>query len=509
MSEAQDPSAAAHPVGTAAQLRGPGSAEPPARLAPDRGPADPGGGVEARGIDQIPPGERHGRPRELFFVWFSSNLAYLYILLGGSLVMLGLSVPQALVVLVAGNLFWVLVGLLAMSGPATGTASAVVMRAFFGVRGNRLVGSGLGWLTAVGYEAINLAITAFAGLALIETLGGDGESGPMRVGVLLVVSVATFTISIYGHAAIVRTSKVLTVGLALCLLVAGGYVVAGSDPGSYTPAGSSSAPLAVALIGFTVIASGPLSWLTGADYARYLPRSASRRAVAGWTMGGGFLAAVLLGLVGVMAGTAVDMADPQSSMKALMSDWFYPVFLVTVMVGTLANNVLTSYSSGLMLQAVGVRTSRARTVFVDAVLGGVIALYALFAESFLTALNNILALSVTYLGPIMAIYATDLVLRRNRYDGRELCDERVGAPFWYGSGIGWVGVGAFLTGTVTALLCVNTTLLTGPLSSAWGGADLAAVVGPLTAAGVYAALYRWGEGVRLRAASRAGGTDGR
>lgn len=454
------------------------------------------GKIETRGIEPIPVAERHGHARELFFVWFSSNMAYLYILLGGSLVMLGLSVWQALLVLVAGNLFWFLVGLLAVTGPVAGTASSVIMRAFFGVRGNRVIGSGLGWLTAVGYEAINLAISTLASLAFLERFG-IGSSTPAKIIVLLVVGVATFTISIYGHATIVRMSKALAFGLTLCLLLVGAFVASRAHFGSYTPQGASSAPLSAVLIGFTVIASGPLSWLTGADYSRYLPQRTSRTAVAGWTMTGGFLAAVLLGFIGILAGTAVDMSDPQTSMKTLMPGWFYPLFLIVVMIGTLANNVLTSYSSGLMLQAVGVRASRAKTVFLDALLGGAIALYALFASSFLTALNNILALSVAYLGPIIAIYALDIVLRRNQYNGRDLCNERPGAPFWHTSGIGWAGASAFIVGTATALLCVHTTLWTGPVSRTLGGADLSAISGPLAAALVYAALYQRSEAVRV------------
>lgn len=458
---------------------------------PEVAARDVAGRIEQRGIDLIPDAERHGHARELFFVWFSSNMAYLYILLGGSLVMLGMSTWQALVVLVAGNLFWFLTGLLAVTGPVTGTASSVIMRALFGVRGNRVIGSGLGWVTAVGYEAINLAISTFACLALLQRLGA-GTGGPTKVVMLLVVGVVTFTISIYGHATIVRTSKALAVVLTVVLLLVGVYVAVNSHFGSYTPKDASSAPPSTVLIGFTVIASGPLSWLTGADYARYLPRRTPRTAVAGWTMAGGFLAAVLLGFIGILAGTAVDMSDPQTSMKTLMPGWFYPLFLLAVMVGTLANNVLTSYSSGLMLQAVGLRASRAKTVFLDAILGGAIAVYALFASSFLTALNNILALSVVYLGPILTIYALDVVLRRNRYDGAALCDERPGSPFWYTSGIFWTGAAAFAAGTAIAFLCVNTTLWTGPISHRLGGADLSAIAGPLTAALVYGGLRRWG-----------------
>ncbi|MDT7562363.1 MAG: nucleobase:cation symporter, family, partial [Pseudonocardiales bacterium] len=67
---------------------------------------DRAGQIETRGIDFVPDTERHGRARELFVVWAASNINYLYLVLGGTLVLLGLNAWQAMLVVVAGNLFW-------------------------------------------------------------------------------------------------------------------------------------------------------------------------------------------------------------------------------------------------------------------------------------------------------------------------------------------------------------------------------------------------------------------
>ena len=83
--------------------------------------ADRAGHVERHGIDVIPASDRHGRPRELFWVWMSANVVYLYFVLGGVLVLLGLSIWEALAITVIGNLWWAAVGWLAVSGPASGT----------------------------------------------------------------------------------------------------------------------------------------------------------------------------------------------------------------------------------------------------------------------------------------------------------------------------------------------------------------------------------------------------
>jgi len=94
--------------------------------------------IEARGIDYIPAAERRGRPRALFVVWAASNLTYLYIVLGGTMVLLGLNAWQSLAVVAAGNLLWLLLGWLSVSGPSAGTPSEVITRAMYGVRGNRV-----------------------------------------------------------------------------------------------------------------------------------------------------------------------------------------------------------------------------------------------------------------------------------------------------------------------------------------------------------------------------------
>jgi purine-cytosine permease-like protein len=446
------------------------------------------GQVEQHGIDYIPAGERHGRARELFSVWAASNVTYLYIVLGGTMILLGLNAWQAMAVIVAGNLFWALVGLLAVSGPSSGTPSGVVARSMFGIRGNRVNVAIVGWMIAVSYEAINLIVGSLAGFAFIEQIGLTAST-PVKLLIVALTAVVTLAISVYGHATIVRVSGWFTVGLAASCAILAVFVIQAADV-HYVPAGAphGSALWAAALAGLTIIASGPLSWGSGADYARYLPESTSPRSTAVWTALGGFVPAVLLGTLGVLAGTAVDMTDPQTSLKAILPGWFYPVFLLVIVVGSITNNVLTAYSSGLSLQAVGVKASRAFTVFFDGIVGVALALYALFISNFMDTVSSILELSVSLLGPSLAIYGADIILRRNRYSGQALHDESPASPFWYRNGVNWSGVNAQILGTVLALLCVNTTMFVGPVAGLLGGADLSCIVGPLVGSASYVAL---------------------
>jgi nucleobase:cation symporter-1, NCS1 family len=446
------------------------------------------GKIESLGIDYISPADRHGRPRELFAVWLSSNIAYIYILVGGLLPVLGLSIWQSLAVLALGNLFWALVGFLAVSGPSAGSPSEIITRAMYGARGNRVFGAGVNWVVCIAYEGINLAVGALGGFALMSYLG-IGTSPLVKVVVAVIIGVVTFTISVYGHATIVRLSTWIWGLLGAFTLVLGVFVArhAHLHPAGLKPL-EGSALWASLLIGFTAVAALPLSWGTGADYARYLPQSASMRAVAGWTAFGGWLPSMLLGGIGVLAGSVIDMNDPQISMRHIVPPWFYVIFLLVLVIGSITNNALTAYSSGLSLQAIGVRISRARSVIADAVLGGALCAFALASSSFLTAMNNVLAFTVTFLGPSLAIYAADIIMRRNRYHGPALHDVSHSSPFWFRGGVNWSGVSALLAGTAVALLCVNTTLFTGPVATALGGGDISSLAGPLVGAVVYAGL---------------------
>ncbi|MEU8925287.1 cytosine permease [Kitasatospora sp. NPDC048545] len=393
------------------------------------------GRVEVHGIDHIPETERRGRARELFSVWAAANVNYLNLVVGGALVLTGLSLPQAFAVVVVGNLFWLGTGLLAVSGPAAGAPSEVITRAMYGVRGNRANNPVTGWMISVCYFALNLAAAAVAAFSLVERAGLTPTT-PIKVTIVIAIVVVTLTISVYGHAVIVRLYLPITLALAAAFAVVGYAIVRHADFGWTQPEPLGGGRLwAAVLAGVTLIASGPLSYTTSADFSRYLPATTSPRAVLGWTALGGFVPSVLVGGLGVLGATAVDMTDPQAALQRILPGWFNPVFLLSLVVGTIAVNALTAYSAGLALQAVGIRIRRTLSVLVDGAVAVSLTLYALLVSNFLDTVSNVLQLTVVLLGPSTAIYAVDILLRRNRYDGHALGDESPGSPFWYRAGV--------------------------------------------------------------------------
>jgi purine-cytosine permease-like protein len=464
------------------------------------------GRVEQHGTDHIPVIERHGTPRSLFAVWAGSGVTYLYFVLGGILVLLGLDAWQALAVVVAGNLFFIGVGFLAISGPRAGVPSEVITRSFYGVRGNRVVNVVLGWLIGVLYEAINLSVGALVGFTLVRWFAPDAPDAVMAV-IVIGLALLTFTISVYGHATILKISGWVMWALLGGIAMLAWFVLTNADL-SYVPDAGVLQGVelwAAAAAGFTIIASAPLSWLVGADYSRYLPERSSPTKVAFWTALGGFLPAVVIGSLGVLAGTVVDMSVPEESMAEIVPPWFYPIFLLVVVIGSITNNALTAYSTGLALMASGIRWKRSVTVVFDAVIAVALTLYALFVSDFLGTVSGLLEISIAVLAPALGIYVVDILLRRNRYDGTALQDESRDGPNWYVAGWNLAGCTALGVGSVVTALCVNTTFYAGPIAVALGGADVSPLVGVLVGGGLYAVLAP--RGIRRAVTALARGTD--
>lgn len=452
--------------------------------------ADRAGKPEAHGIDHIPDGERHGRPRELFAVWAAPNVSYLSLVVGGTLVLMGLTLGQALAVIATGNLLWLLTGVLAVSGPAAGTTGSVISRAMYGIVGNKVIIALTGWLISAAYLALNWSAASVAGIGLAGQLGLPG--GPVTDAVIIcAIAAATLVVAVYGHATIVRLYTVLSIALTVVFVVVSGYVIGHTD-WSYRPEHAlHGGALWVTLAGgFALIASTPLSYSNSPDLARYLPRDSSPVAVAGWTALGAYLPSVLFTAVGALAATSLDMNDPQRALEGILPAWFIPVFVIAVVGNTVANNGLTAYSAGLTLQSIGVRLGRIPAVLIIGVLATAVTLWALLVFDFLTSVNTMLELVVVVTGPAVGVYVADILLRRNRYDGHALLDESRTSPFWYDAGVHRAGVAAFLAGAVAGVLCVSTSFWTGPVAALCGGANLSLLAGLLVSAAVHTAFGR-------------------
>ncbi|MFG2833673.1 purine-cytosine permease family protein [Streptomyces zaomyceticus] len=434
--------------------------------------------IEEHGIDPIPDAERHGSAKDVFWLWFGSNLTFTYVINGALAVAFGLSFWQATAVVVTGGLAFVVIGAAGLGGIRTGTATLVISRAAFGPRGNWPAGL-LNWIVSIGYTIVNTVVGTLALEAFFTGLGWSGGTG-VRALALAVTLTLTFAVALWGHATVQFAERwmayVLAVGFAALLVLV--------LPGADTSAPSAAPGAAGWSLAFVVMLAGPFSYVPmPADYTRYLPRTTSLRAVTVSGALGGFLSSVALGVAGVAAATQTDMTDAVAGTESLLPGWFQPLFLALVLGGSVTNSIITLYSSSLNLQVLGIPWTRARAIVISAAVTAAGSLGALFLTDFTTSLLSFLSLLIIVFAPWSGVFLADMVLRRCTYDSAGL-HASTGGAYWYRSGWHPAGLVALSAGLLFSALTCDSELWTGPLVAPLGGADLT-----LLGAGVSALVY--------------------
>src|SRR5271170_698938 len=143
--------------------------------------------LELSTIQPIALDQRHGTARDLFTVWFGSNLMLLTIVTGGlAVTVFGLSFGWAVLGLTVGNLVGaVFMALHSAQGPRLGVPQMVQTRGQFGSVGSLLV-VGIVIVMYVGFLSSNLVL---GGEALASLAPGVPETpGIALVGILSVIA---------------------------------------------------------------------------------------------------------------------------------------------------------------------------------------------------------------------------------------------------------------------------------------------------------------------------------
>src|SRR5258706_15920191 len=254
--------------------------------------ADAFGQIESHGIDAIPDAERHGRPRELGFLWAGAFVNYASLFTASLLTTYyGLGVWDGLAATTLGTIAAaVILGLLSNTGPRSGLPQIVFTRGIFGRRGS-YIGAALTLFLAVGWFAVDCVIAAQAGA---QIFGGGNRA--ITFGLVILIAAVSVAVAVYGHRPIKGLETygaVIFVALAAVLFVllapqfhwGQGPSVSGADyPGAF-------------VLGFMTCFALVASWYPFAsDYSRYLPSSSPTRSVTIWPVVGVAVPMVLLGL---------------------------------------------------------------------------------------------------------------------------------------------------------------------------------------------------------------------
>jgi purine-cytosine permease-like protein len=452
--------------------------------------------VEQRGTAFIPEDQRWARPHDLFALWCSSSLQFEYLVYGAVLMTFGFSFAQAVVLIVIGNLSYLLLGLCSLQGPEAGTTVFIIGRAAYGPNGSRLMAV-FNWLTQVGFETEGLALATLAAIALAAKAGWHTTTGT-KVVIIVAAAAIQGILPLFGHASIIKALRAL-IAPFMVLYVILAVLTVHKAHFSAPPHGVSWQTFVVGMT-FVITLSG-LGWVeNGNDFSRYLPRRSSKPAILGWVLAGAAIPQVVVMLLGAAVATYVPSAagDPVHNFPHAFAAWFLVPFLVVAILQVFAISSLDLYSSGVTLQAIGLPLRRWQAVLLDTVIAGGLTAYAIFSSSFNTLLSDFVSLVVAWIAPWMAVFLVDWALRRYRYVPGELQRTDPGSLYWRSGGIHWPAIAAQALGSAAALLSINTNFYVSPLSHATNGADFSILAGVGVAGVAY--LLLGGRRVRRQAA---------
>jgi NCS1 family nucleobase:cation symporter-1 len=460
--------------------------------------------VEQHGIDYIPENERWAKPRDLFGMWAGASFQIEYFLYGAILMTFGFTFVQAAVLIVLGNLSFVLLGLCSLQGPGAGTTVFAINRASYGPNGSRLI-SLFNWLTQIGFEAEGLILIVGAALVLTSK-AGFLPGTPAKVGFIILAVLIQLIVPFFGHATMVKTLRALIIPFVALYAVLLAFSARHVD--LHGVAHGANWQTFMMGLAFTITLSG-LGWTeNGNDYSRYLPPDASKRAIVGWVFLGTAIPEILVMLLGAAVGTFLTTVGTSTNPFAPLArtntipSSFVVVFLVFAVVQLFAVNSLDLYSSGVTLQAMGVHIKRYQAVLVDSAICLGVTSYAVFNSSFNTLLRNFVAVVICWIAPWAAIYLVDWGLRRWRYVPAELQRTDRASLYWGIGGVHWPAIVAQAAGSTAAVLALSQPFYQGPIATAagGGGADFSVFTGMFVGGLVYLVLA-W-RGVHLQAVAQ-------
>ncbi|MFJ3764319.1 cytosine permease [Streptomyces sp. NPDC090082] len=453
------------------------------------------GAMETRGLEPVPDAERTGRVRELFPTWVAANISVLLLTMGAGLIVFnGLNFWQVLTVAIAAPvLSYGIVGLISIAGKRGGAPGMALSRAVFGQRGNLFPGA-LIWVARWGWETINAVTGAYAVLTVLDLLFGVKSNTLLIVVTLALFVTCTFLVSGLGINALRVCSKWSTYLFGAFSVLVLVYLVANTEWSAVfdKPAGST----AMMVAGIGTIAAGGISWVpSGPDFTRYLPRTASSRAMVGSTIGGAGIVVLPMVLMGaVMAVSTPDLAsaqDPVSFIGELLPMWISVPYLVIALIGMLLINSMSMYSAGFTAQTLGIKVSRAAAVSVNAVISLVFGfLLMVVATSFIGSFISFLTLLAVAFSAWIGVFGVDM-LRRRSYDATALMDTTRTSAYWYRGGFAWQAMTAWAAALLVGLLFTKVDWFSGPLASSWIGENGLGWAATIVVAGaLYAVLPR-------------------
>lgn len=445
--------------------------------------------IEVHHVDVISPADRHGTARDLFPVWFASNLNVGNAFFGALAVIVGNSFFWAVVVVILGNIAGAaFMSLHSIQGAKLGVPQLIQSRGQFGFVG----------------ALLPIALAAFLYLGFFSTtavIGGQFLSAAVpavdMVWAPIIVSIISLVLALLGYRAIHTAAKwgQWPLAIAVVIVTVGSLARGGFD---LSMTGFALGPF---LTAFGIIATFLLTYAPYvSDYSRYLPADTKPSAAFWWTFGGSFLGTLWTELLGVMLAVQFVPGDTAGAITEMFGGGFLVAILMLVTALAIAgNNALNLYGGMLNLitalstftvpkPSVALRLSMLIPTFV---LGLVIAVAA--TADFNALVSTFLSFLLLGFVPWGIINLADYYLvRRGEYDieaffkpkGRYFTDPAT----WTVAGLNLKALISYGIGIAVSLPFVNNAAYQG-FATAWvEGADISWIPGLIVTGVVYLVL---------------------
>ncbi|GAA4100835.1 purine-cytosine permease family protein [Nocardioides kongjuensis] len=441
--------------------------------------------VEKRTIDHIPVTERHGKARDLFTIWFGSNIMLLTVATGVvATAVYGLPVWAAVIALVVGHaLGGVVMALHAAQGPQMGVPQMLQTRAQFGSYGSLLVVV-LVIFMYVGFFASNMVL---GGQAVSSLFGLDETFSIILIGL---VSVAG---AIVGYRMIHALTGLMSLVSGLVMVLAFVWVLAVNDlpTGTFHSDGATLAGFmgTISLAALWQIAYAPYV----SDYTRYMPRDTGVRPAFWATYAGAVLGSLFPMILGAVVGAALPESDTVSGLQEL-THGVGGLVIAVFGIGIACTNAMNLYCGALSTITVG-QTIFPRWVPGAAARGVVSALLFVAAvvmalagkDDFLVNFTNFMLLLLCVLVPWTAVNLVDYyLLKHGEYDIDSLFERDGGR---YGQ-FNLIAVGCYFLGIAVQVPFLVTTKYTGPIGERLHYVDISWIVGLAVICPLYLFLMR-------------------
>jgi nucleobase:cation symporter-1, NCS1 family len=426
--------------------------------------------IEVRSIDQVPAGERHGRIRDQFTLWFGLNANIFPVVLGGVLVFMGLDFLWACIAIVLGIVIGLLlVGFHAIQGPRLGVPQMIQSRGQFGFYGAVLVFAA-SIVLDFGFLAAQLVIQADAMNLLVSSV-----SIPAWIAIL---TVPVVVLTIYGYDWIHRWQRWMTVILGITFAVV--FVQALTHGGPVGAAASTRAPsfaLFMAATGLFVIAM--VSWAPYvSDYSRYLPETVSKVKTFWAVVLGCAIPQIICAILGAyLTALLPHQSSTVEAVRDIAGSWALPVMAVSL----IGSDVANAYTGMLALASIVSCFRNVRHSVVMRVIGSLLLIAAgtgcalLGYRQFVNNLSNFLNVLLYVFIPWSAINLTDYYLvKHGEYDVASFFTSKGR----YG-GYLWPGLIAYVLAVAVQVPFIDQPFYTGPLVTTLGGIDISWIVGGL------------------------------